>query len=86
VFRNTEADDAQSGEIIEASLDVHMGARNEVELYPEVLACAERLSARYRVASLSNGNACLVQIGSTICSTPSLSGFPHGLEIRSPAL
>jgi HAD superfamily hydrolase (TIGR01509 family) len=63
VFREAGADDAQSAEIIEASLDIYMTARNEVELYPEVRACLERLSARYRIASLSNGNACLVQIG-----------------------
>ena len=63
VFRNAGADDVQSAEIIEGAIDIYMTARNEVELYPEVRACLERLSKRYRVASLSNGNACLVQIG-----------------------
>jgi putative hydrolase of the HAD superfamily len=63
IFRESGADDAQSAQIIEGMLDVYMRARNEVELYPEVLACLERLSRRYRIASLSNGNACLVQIG-----------------------
>src|SRR5205823_594050 len=62
-FRAAGTDDAQSAEIIEGSLDVHMTARNDVQLYPEVRASLERLAARYRIASLSNGNACLVQIG-----------------------
>src|SRR6188508_1046361 len=63
VFREAGADDAQSAQIIDGAVDVYMTARSEVELYPEVRACLERLSARYRIASLSNGNACLVQIG-----------------------
>jgi putative hydrolase of the HAD superfamily len=63
IFRAAGADDAQSSEIIDRAVAIYMTARNEVELYPEVRACLERLSSRYRVASLSNGNACLVQIG-----------------------
>src|SRR5689334_8539963 len=43
IFRKAGADDAQSAEIIEGMLDVYMTARNEVELYPEVSACLERL-------------------------------------------
>ena len=61
VFREAGADDVQSAPIIEGSLDIYMTARNHVELYPEVRACLERLSARYRIASLSNGNACWLE-------------------------
>ena len=62
VFREAGADEVQCASIIEGSLDVYMTARHQVTLYPEVLASLERLSAQYRIASLSNGNACLVQI------------------------
>ena len=86
VFRDAGADDAQSAEIIEGTLDVYMTARNEVELYPEVLACLERLSARYRIASLSNGNACLVQIGLDHLFHAMISAHTHGASKPDPAL
>ena len=86
VFREAGADDAQSAEIIEGALDVYMTARNEVELYPEVLACLERLSTRYRIASLSNGNACLVQIGLDHLFHAAISAHTHGASKPDPAL
>ena len=86
VFRGAGADDAQSAEIIEGSLDVYMTARNQVELYPEVLACLERLSARYRIASLSNGNACLVQIGLDHLFHATIAAHTHGASKPDPAL
>ena len=45
-FRDAGAEDAQSAQIIEEALNIYMAARNEVELYPEVRACLERLSQR----------------------------------------
>jgi 2-haloalkanoic acid dehalogenase type II len=86
VFRDAGADDAQSAEIIEASLDIYMTARNEVELYPEVRACLERLSRQYRIASLSNGNACLVQIGLDHLFHAMVSAHAHGASKPDPAL
>jgi FMN hydrolase / 5-amino-6-(5-phospho-D-ribitylamino)uracil phosphatase len=86
VFRNAGADDSQSAEIIEGMLDVYMTARNEVELYPEVLACLERLSKRYRIASLSNGNACLVHIGLDHLFHAMISAHVHGTGKPDPAL
>jgi putative hydrolase of the HAD superfamily len=86
VFRDSGAGDAQSAEIIEGMLDVYMTARNEVELYPEVLACLERLSTRYRIASLSNGNACLVQIGLDHLFHAMVSAHAHGKGKPDPAL
>jgi 2-haloalkanoic acid dehalogenase type II len=86
VFRGAEADDAQSAQIIEGSLDVYMTARNHVELYPEVLACLERLSAQYRIASLSNGNACLVQIGLDHLFHAAIAAHTHGASKPDPAL
>jgi FMN hydrolase / 5-amino-6-(5-phospho-D-ribitylamino)uracil phosphatase len=86
VFRDSGADDAQSAEIIEGTLDVYMSARNQVDLYPEVLACLERLSARYRIASLSNGNACLVQIGLDHLFHATIAAHTHGASKPDPAL
>ena len=85
-FREAGADDAQSAQIIEGSLDVYMSARNEVELYPEVRACLERLSAKYRIASLSNGNACLVQIGLHHLFHATVAAHTHGAAKPDPAL
>ena len=86
VFRGAGADDAQSGEIIEGSLEVYMTARNQVELYPEVLACLQRLSSQYRIASLSNGNACLVQIGLDHLFHATIAAHTHGASKPDPAL
>jgi len=38
-------------------------ARNEVEPYPEVIPALEELKARFRLATLTNGNADLASIG-----------------------
>jgi putative hydrolase of the HAD superfamily len=85
VFRAAGAEGAQSEEIIEGSLDVYMNARHRVELYPEVRACLERLSARYRIASLSNGNACLVQIGLDHLFHAMIAAHTHGTCKPEPA-
>ena len=42
---------------------VFLAARNEVELFTDVAPALERLSRRYALASLSNGNADLERIG-----------------------
>jgi putative hydrolase of the HAD superfamily len=86
VFRAAGVDDAQSAEIIEGSLHVYMTARNVVELYPEVRACLERLSAQYRIASISNGNACLVQIGLDHLFHAAIAAHTHGASKPDPAL
>ncbi len=47
----------------EQAYDVFMVARNEVELFADVEPALERLATRYRLATLSNGNADLGRIG-----------------------
>lgn len=86
VFRAAGADHAQSAPLIEESLDIFAAARNEVECFPEVIACLERLSARYRIASLSNGNACLVQIGLDHLFHAMVAAHVHGTSKPDPAL
>lgn len=86
VFRAAGADDVQSTPIIEGSLNVYMAARHQVELYPKVLACLERLSTRYRIASISNGNACLVTIGLDHLFHAIVAAHSHGASKPDPAL
>jgi len=49
--------------LADAGLEVFLAARSEVELYPEVLEALERLSKRYRLVALSNGNADIERAG-----------------------
>lgn len=52
-----------SGELVEPAFRVFDAARNCVELYPDVLPGLERLSARFTIIALTNGNANLDSIG-----------------------
>ena len=49
--------------IAQQAFEVFLAARCEVELYPDVAPALARLKSRYRLASLSNGNADLARIG-----------------------
>lgn len=48
---------------IDALWDIYFAARNSVELYPDTLPALERITARWPVVSLTNGNADLQRIG-----------------------
>ena len=50
-------------EVARQAFAVFLAARNQVEPYPDVLPGLTRLARRYRLASLSNGNADLERIG-----------------------
>ena len=50
-------------EAVDPAFDVFYAARNEVELFDDVLPALRRLRARFRLMSLSNGNADLDVIG-----------------------
>lgn len=49
--------------MVEEAFDAFIQARNEVELYTDVLPALEQLRARYRLFTASNGNADLGKIG-----------------------
>jgi putative hydrolase of the HAD superfamily len=49
--------------MVEEAFDAFIGARNQVELYEDVLPALEQLHARYRLFTASNGNADLGKIG-----------------------
>jgi putative hydrolase of the HAD superfamily len=48
---------------VEALWEIYYAARNRVELYADALPALERITARWPVASLTNGNADLERIG-----------------------
>jgi FMN hydrolase / 5-amino-6-(5-phospho-D-ribitylamino)uracil phosphatase len=50
-------------QIAEHAFEVFIAARNQLDLYADVLPGLERLRARYTLATLSNGNADLATIG-----------------------
>lgn len=47
----------------ETAFEIFYAARNNIEFYPDALAALKRLTARYPVAALTNGNADLQAIG-----------------------
>jgi putative hydrolase of the HAD superfamily len=49
--------------MVEEAFDAFIQARNEVELYADVLPALEQLRSRYRLFTASNGNADLGKIG-----------------------
>ena len=49
--------------MVEEAFDAFIQARNEVDLYEDVLPSLEQLRARYRLFTASNGNADLGRIG-----------------------
>jgi putative hydrolase of the HAD superfamily len=48
---------------IEALWEIYFAARNRVELYPDSLPALQRITARWPLASLTNGNADLERVG-----------------------
>jgi 2-haloalkanoic acid dehalogenase type II len=48
---------------IDALWEIYFAARNRVELYPDSLPALQRITARWPMASLTNGNADLQRIG-----------------------
>ncbi len=85
-FADCGSSPAASAAPIETALSVFMVARNEVELYPEVEACLQRLARRYRIASLTNGNADLKIIGLAHLFHTTVSAHEHGTSKPDPAL
>ena len=48
---------------VEAAFTAFYAARNRIEFYPDAVAALQRLTARWPVAALTNGNADLASIG-----------------------
>ncbi|MCX7557129.1 HAD-IA family hydrolase [Xanthomonadaceae bacterium JHOS43] len=57
------ADSGDDEALVEPAFEVFIEHRNIVDLYPDAAAALARLSARFPVAALTNGNADLSRIG-----------------------
>ena len=62
-LREHAAEVGYDASMAEAAFEVFYAARNEVELYPDVLPALAMLRRHHRLFALSNGNADLVRIG-----------------------
>lgn len=62
-LRRALRDHGADPDLAATAMEVFLGARNEVEFFPDVLEALARLARRFRIVSLSNGNADLGRIG-----------------------
>ena len=85
-FEQAGVASAAAAERIEQALNVFMTARNEVDLYPEVTGSLTRLSQRYALASLTNGNADVRRIGLGHYFKATISAHAHGVSKPDAAL
>jgi len=85
-FEQANLSGSNAQELIERALVVFMTARNEVDLYPEVRECLARLSQRFALASLTNGNADVARIGLGHYFKATISAHAHGVSKPDPAL
>jgi 2-haloalkanoic acid dehalogenase type II len=73
-------------EMAEQAFTVFLSARNEVELYADVLPGLDRLRARYRLFTATNGNADLRKIGIAHYFERSLAARDVGALKPDPAI
>lgn len=85
-FEQANMSGAAAQELIEHALKVYMNARQEVDLYPEVRESLARLTRRYALASLTNGNADVARIGLGEFFNATISAHAHGVSKPEPAL
>lgn len=58
-----ELHDYDGAELSQKGFDVFFDARQRVEFYADVLPCLRRLGQRFRLGSISNGNASVEHVG-----------------------
>lgn len=68
------------------AFEVFVAARQEVDLYPDVLSALMRLAARYPIVSITNGNADLQRIGLDAFFTGAVSAGDHGAAKPDPGI
>lgn len=85
-FEQAHCSGSSAQQHIEHALALYMTARNEVDLYPEVRDCLTRLSQRFALASLTNGNANVAAIGIDHFFKAVISAHAHGVSKPDPAL
>lgn len=62
-LRRLSAQHGHDPAIGDRAFEVFIAARHEVEFYPDVLEALGHLGGRFRLATFSNGNACVHRIG-----------------------
>ncbi len=67
-------------------MDVYLDARHDLEPYPDVVPALERLSARFPLATLSNGNADMHRLGLQDFFTDSITATRVGALKPSPRM
>jgi FMN hydrolase / 5-amino-6-(5-phospho-D-ribitylamino)uracil phosphatase len=80
------ADGGGDPDLAEAAYAAFIAARNTVDLFPDVLHALSRLSANYRLAALTNGNADLDLIGLSAHFEFNLAAREHGAAKPSPCI
>jgi HAD superfamily hydrolase (TIGR01549 family) len=65
--------------LAQAAFDAFFEARHRVAFYDDVLPALERLSARYRLIAVSNGNAEIARVGLGRFFAGSVSARSHGV-------
>jgi len=63
---------------VEAAFEAFLRARNEIEFFPDAVPALERLKQKYRLISISNGNADTGRIGLSKLFEFSLHAREHG--------
>ena len=72
--------------LAEPAFEAFFAARNAVQVYPEALATLPRLAARWPLAALTNGNACLGRVGIAQHFVFNLSAREHGKAKPEPCI
>ena len=81
-LRESEEDEAHA----EAAFEIFVIGRNQVDLYPDVPDALKRLSARFPIAALTNGNADLSRIGLGDHFRFQLGAREHGAAKPDPGI
>jgi len=63
VLERLAAESGYAADLVEPAFEVFDHARNEVELFPDVLSNLEVLAEKFKILALTNGNASLQKIG-----------------------
>ncbi len=71
---------------VDDAYEAYFAARCEVEHYPDTVDALERLAMRAPLASLTNGNACLVRIGLMPLFRFQLGAREHGAAKPDPGI
>jgi putative hydrolase of the HAD superfamily len=70
----------------ESAFDIFLAARHEVEFFADVLPVLERLTSRYRLGALSNGNADIHRLGLGHLFEFAISAVEVGAAKPEPAI